>query len=78
MATRTWSGAGDGVTFTSGSNWSGGTPANDDTLIVNSTSAAIAGAARAEAGGQSPRSSCPVGALGADVVVVMCTVAADG
>lgn len=45
MTTRTWSGAGDGVTFTSGSNWSGGTPANDDTLIVNSTSAAIAGAA---------------------------------
>ena len=44
MATRTWSGAGDGVTFTSGSNWNGGTPSNDDTLVVNSTSAAIAGA----------------------------------
>lgn len=45
MAIRQWTGAGDGTTFTSGSNWSGGTPTNGDTLIVNKTSAAIAGAA---------------------------------
>jgi hypothetical protein len=45
MPTLTWTGAGDGTTFTSAGNWSGGTPSNNDTLVVNSTSAAIAGAA---------------------------------
>ncbi len=45
MATKIWSGSGDGTTFSSAANWSGGAPANDDTLIINTTSAAIAGAA---------------------------------
>lgn len=45
MATLTWTGGGDGTTFTAGANWGGTAPSNDDTLIINSTNDAIAGAA---------------------------------
>jgi hypothetical protein len=45
MATLTWTGAGDGTTFTASANWGGTAPQNDDTLIINSTNKAIAGAA---------------------------------
>lgn len=45
MATLTWNGGGDGTTFTDGDNWGGTAPSNDDTLIINSTSDNIDGAA---------------------------------
>ena len=45
MATLTWTGEGDGTTFTASANWGGTAPSNDDTLIINSTNKAIAGAA---------------------------------
>lgn len=46
MATRTWSGSADGTTFTTAGNWTPvGAPSNDDTLIINAGSDAIAGAA---------------------------------
>ena len=45
MGTKTWTGSGDGTTFMSAGNWSGGLPQNDDTLIINTGSDAIAGAA---------------------------------
>lgn len=45
MATLTWTGGGDGTTFTAGANWGGTAPSNDDTLIINSTNDTIAGEA---------------------------------
>lgn len=46
MATRTWSGSSDSTTFTTAGNWTPvGAPSNGDTLIFNSTSDAITGAA---------------------------------
>ena len=45
MATLTWTGGGDGTTFMAAANWGGTAPTNDDTLIINSTNKAIAGAA---------------------------------
>jgi hypothetical protein len=44
MATLTWTGGGDGTTFTASANWGGTAPSNNDTLIINSTNKAIAGA----------------------------------
>lgn len=38
-ATRTWTGGGDGTTFSDSANWSGGVPAAGDTLVLPAVSA---------------------------------------